>query len=144
MERDNLPEKVRRRIDLSGLFYRLDRNAERRWGRALQTDFTRFLGKLQEKADELNYRQVNPQDDVIIWREQGAGSVECLFYLVKDATDIDKVSAVYDLIREYQPFFTYAFIHQRKDGDHCWDIFRFSRFSYLEHCNRVYGVKKKL
>ena len=141
MNVENLPEKVQRRIGLSGLFYPMDRNVERRWGRAMQAGFERIASKLQDEADELNYNQENPEENVIIWRDD-SDSVECMFYLIEDVMDIDQVSMVYDLIRKYDAFFTYAFVWQKKDGEHCYDIFRLSKFSYLEHCNRVYGVKK--
>ena len=41
------------------------------------------------------------------------------------------------MIEIYNPTFTYAIIHQWKEGEGTYDIFRLSKFSYFEHCNRV-------
>ena len=132
-----LPRKVRRRIDLANMFYPLERKEERRWGRLFKSEFSVIEQKFTELASEKRYRQTSLGDNVIIWRDDKNSDVECLLYFIRDVTDLKSVSRLFTLIEKYRPFCTYAIVHQKKDGENCYDIFRATPFSYLEHCNRV-------
>jgi len=92
---------------------------------------------------EKKYQQKQLADHIILWHDVEDSSVECMFYFIPDPMDLNRVSNLYKTIGKYHPVFTYAIVHQKKDGENCYDIFRCSRFSYLEHCNRVrYPMKK--
>jgi len=134
---EQYPEKVQRRIDLSTLFYPLERKYQRRWGKTFDSGFETILIAFQEVADTKNYLQEQLDANKILWRDAEDASAECLFCVIDDVTDIDTICDVFDTIKQYNPFFTYAIVRQEKDGDGQFDIFRFSKFSYLEHCNRV-------
>jgi hypothetical protein len=138
-----IPERIKKRIELSKMFYPLDRNEERKWGRLCGKGFEHILLKLQEVAEEKNYLQEEAMHQVVLWRDKDDSNVECMFCFIPDAGDLNSVSRIFATIRALQPVFTYAIVHQRKDGEGQYDIFRFSRFSYLEHCNRVRSPKKK-
>lgn len=73
----------------------------------------------------------------ILWREPGSASVECMFYFMRDATDLGSVMNCFKTIQQKNVFLTYAIVYQEKDGENVFDVFRASKFSYLEHCNRV-------
>lgn len=133
----SLPGKVRRRIDLMGMFYPLGRTQERRWARLFKSEFREIRKKFAELASEKGYRQTAAGGDHILWKNPGRSGVEALFYFIREPGDLAKVSRLFGLIRKCRPFCAYAVVHQKKDGENCYDIFRSSPFSYLEHCNRV-------
>ena len=60
-----------------------------------------------------------------------------MFSYIENAMQLELFIELFNNINEYSPTFTYAFVNQEKDGNGVFDIFRFSKFSYLEHCNRV-------
>ena len=60
-----------------------------------------------------------------------------MFIYIEDSMKMDSFIEVYEKIKKYSPTFTYSFVTQKKEGEGVFDIFRFSKFSYLEHCNRV-------
>jgi hypothetical protein len=66
-----------------------------------------------------------------------------MFCFIEDLTNLGSVRKVFSKIKKLNPIFTYAIVHQKKDGDGVYDIFRFSKFSYLEHCNRVRAKRIK-
>jgi len=76
-------------------------------------------------------------DGSIIWKNSKSKICECLFCLIDDAADFSNIKSIINKIENLNPIFTYAIIHQKKDGEGTYDIFRLSKFSYPEHCNRV-------
>ncbi len=137
LSEEQYPEKVQRRIALSKLFYPLERKHQRRWGKIFDSGSETIYEAFQEVAEAKNYRQEKLDANKILWRDSKDDSAECMFCLIDDVTDIDAICDVYDMIKQYNPFLTYTIVHQVKDGEGQFDIFRFSKFSYLEHCNRV-------
>lgn len=138
-----IPEKIRRRIVLFRMFYPIDKNLERRWGRIFDSEFKDVCAFFQEAADKHNYEQKNLGKQIILWRDKEDSTVEALFYFVREASDLNQVQNVFKRIQKHRPAVTYAIVHQKKEGEGVYDIFRLSRFSYLEHCNRVRSPKKK-
>ena len=143
MQEKEIPEKIKKRIELSGLFYPMERKYERRWGKTLNSGFEQTLAELQSLSNNLNYNQKVPEENTVLWLDPDDGKSECMFCLIDDITKLDLVAGIFDKIKKYSPLFTYAFVNQKKDGEGVFDIFRFSKFSYLEHCNRVKYVKSK-
>jgi hypothetical protein len=135
-------EKINRRIDLSGLFYPLERNESRRWGTVLKNGFDAWSGKLSGLAREKGYDILFLNNKGVLWKDPETDHYECLFLMIGDPSVLKDIEYIFKCIRSYEPFFTYAFIHQVKDGPHCWDVFRYSQFSYMEHCNRIYSQKQ--
>ena len=66
---DTLPEKVKRRIDLSKMFYPLERKHERRWGNMFKSDFKVNAERFRELSIEKKYNQNEISDHMIIWQE---------------------------------------------------------------------------
>ena len=143
MQESEIPERIKKRIKLAGLFYPLERKYERRWGKTLNSGFDETVVKLQSLSDDLNFNQKVPEENTVLWLDTDDGKSECMFCLIDDITKLDLVTGIFDKIKKYSPQFTYAFVNQKKDGEGVFDIFRFSKFSYLEHCNRVKYVKSK-
>jgi len=79
----------------------------------------------------------------VLWLDPVDSKAECMFCSIYDITDLDLVASIFDKIKKYSPVFTYCFVNQKKDGEGVFEIFRFSKFSYLEHCNRVKSPKSK-
>lgn len=138
-----IPDKIKRRLTLFKMFYPLDRNQERRWGRVFDSEFKDVCAFFQEAADKQSYEQKSIGKQLILWKDKGSPSVEALFYFVWDPSDLNQVHGIFKRIQKHRPAVTYGIIHQKKDGDGVFDIFRFSRFSYLEHCNRVRSPKRQ-
>jgi hypothetical protein len=132
-----------KRIGLAQVFYPLDQNEKIKWGRIMCRGFDALLDKLGSCAEDLGYVQKTASGKAILWQGKNDSAVECLVCWVDDVMDLDQVEAVFHQIRKYQPVFTYAIVHQVKDGEGNYDSFRFSRFSYLEHCNRVRAPKRR-
>jgi hypothetical protein len=132
-----IPEIVRRRIEISKLFYPLERKLQRRLAKNLISGFDEISDYLNELAENRKYVQSVAENEYILWRDANSKSNECMFCLIKDISSLKPVTELFEKIKKYSPIFTYAFVHQKKDGDGVFDIFRFSKFSYLEHCNRV-------
>jgi len=137
MQENEIPERIKKRIDLAKLFYPLERKYERRWAKLLNFGFDRTAEELNSLSNNLNFNQKVPGENTILWLDPDDGKVECMFCLVYDITDLDLVVSIFDKIKKHSPVFTYGFVNQKKDGEGVFDIFRFSKFSYLEHCNRV-------
>ncbi|MBN2174350.1 MAG: hypothetical protein JW731_09470 [Bacteroidales bacterium] len=137
-----IPEHIQRRIELSGLFYPLDRNNSRRWGTILKKGHESWVNKLAELAAEKNYQQgTDLSGRNMVWSDPASGKAECMFRWVKDPANLKDFETIYSDIQVIEPVFTYIFLNQVKEGVHCWDIFRMSKFSYLEHCNRIFTTK---
>ena len=109
----------------------------------LNSGFDHTAEELNSLSNNLNYNQKVPEENTILWLDPVDGKAECMFCLIYDITDLDLVVSIFDKIKKYSPVFTYGFVNQKKDGEGVFDIFRFSKFSYLEHCNRVKNPKSK-
>jgi hypothetical protein len=138
-----IPENVRRRLDLFKMFYPLKRKYERRWAKTFQSSFETIKEKFKELSVEKNYRHEDVHNHLILWRDKEDFNVECMFYFINDITNFEDTYQLFKYIDKYKSFLTYAVVHQKKDGEGAYDIFRFSKFSYLEHCNRVHIPLKK-
>ncbi len=136
-EKGSVPENVQKRLDLFNMFYPLESKLKRRWAYLFSQEFKKIIARFKELALENDYLQEEREDRIIIWKNIGNNDVECMFYFIEDVTDLESVFQLYKNIQKYRAFLTYAIAHQKKDGDNVYDIFRCSRFSYLEHCNRV-------
>lgn len=134
---DELPENIKRRLNFFKMFYPLERKLERRWTKVFHSPFEEITEKFKEKSIEENYRQEVLQENLILWQDTVDKDTTCMFYFIQDTMDFKNVQNLFKYIDKYKPFLTYAIVHQRKDGEGIYDIFRFSKFSYLEHCNRV-------
>jgi hypothetical protein len=142
IEAGEIPEKLKRRIELSRLFYPLERKDERRWGKLFDAEFAEIYQELQAVGAARDYTQEKVDRNKFMWKDKNDGTSECMFCLIEDITALDNVPDIFDKIKVYTPVFTYAIVHQKKDGDGVFDIFRFSKFSYLEHCNRVRSPRR--
>ena len=137
MKKRVLPKIVKKRIEISKLFYPLARNEERKWARIFRNGIDSLFVKLESEAIKLDFVQDLVQDSFILWKDPGSNTNECMFCIITDATSFQSIKAVINRIEEFMPTFTYTIINQEKDGEGTYDIFRLSKFSYLEHCNRV-------
>ena len=140
---ENLPEKVRKRLQLYNMFYPLERTPERRWARLFSSSFETICEGMVEKAEEYKYLQEAKKDEHLLWRDPDEKNVECMFYFFPDATSFDRLFELVQHIHDYNTPLTYVIVHQKKDGQGVYDIFRLSKFSWLEHCNRVRVPKRK-
>jgi len=137
MNKKDIPEIAKNRIKLAQLFYPLERKYQRRWAKLFNSGFEDTAEKLKALSQKLHYVYKIPESNSVLWIDAKTNRVECMFCLITDCADIELVSSIFERIKKYNPFFTYAFFYQRKEGEGVFDIFRFSKFSYLEHCNRV-------
>jgi hypothetical protein len=140
---NELPEKTQNRIVLSGIFYPLDQNEKTKWGRIMSKGFDAVADKLSSYAEDMGYDQKTISNNTILWADKSDSGIECIVYWVEDVMDLDQVEGVFRQIGKNKPVFTYAILHQKKDGEGTYDIFKSSRFSYLEHCNRVRAPKAR-
>jgi len=69
MQENDVPEIVKKRIELAGLFYPLERKLQRRWAKALLSGFEDTVAKLDETAKDMNYVQTIAEDKFILWSE---------------------------------------------------------------------------
>ena len=139
----HLPAYVRRRIELAKLFDTSSQTEKRRWGRLFASNFEHIQQRFEVFAGENNYQQKVVSEDTLIWYEPKKSDAECMITFVQDVMNLNHIERIFRRIKEYNPFFSYAIVHQIKDGDGVYDIFRFSRFSFLEHHNRVKAPKQK-
>jgi len=131
-----LPSLVKRRLALFKIFYPLERNVKRKWAKVFNSSFDEIIKRFSAESITMNYKQ-SQLKNIIFWKNEIDSKIECIFCFIKDVSDLNNVSRIFKYIKRYQPFLTYAIVHQKKDGENTYDIFRFSKFSYLEHCNRV-------
>jgi hypothetical protein len=129
------------RIELTCLFDTPKHHHKRKWGRLFEKPIPVIEKEFSNLVDTNQYFQRNIAENSFGWYDRDTGKLECMFSIIKNAMDLSAIGEVFELIKEFDPFFTYAIVHQKKDGEGCYDIFRFSRFSYLEHLNRVYALK---
>ena len=144
MKESGYPEIIGKRIEIAKLFYPLGRSEERKWARVFRNGFNSLLTRLEAEAINLKFIQEIIDESYIIWRDQDTSINECMFYIILDATSFESIQSLIDHIESLRPTFTYAIIHQQKDGEGNYDIFLLSQFSYLEHCNRVKAPKQYL
>ena len=137
-----LPKRIQRRIELSNIFYPLERKEERKWGKIFNSEIKYIFDYFNQLAINKNYLQEKIDVNKIIWKEKN-GSIESMFCFIEDLTNLESVRNVFLKIKKLNPTLTYTIVHQKKDGEGIYDIFRFSKFSYLEHCNRVRAVAKR-
>ena len=137
MQKINIPKALKKKIELSKLFYPLVRKLQRRLAKILVSGHEETIKYLSAMAKSMNYIPVVSKDKYILWNSSEKSNTECMFYVINDITNINFLRDLFKIIKKYSPIFTHAFVHQKKDGEGVFDIFRFSKFSYLEHCNRV-------
>ena len=137
MTKKTIPEIVLRKIEVSKLFYPLERKLQRKLAKNLVSGFADTTNYLSILAKELNFTQNIVEGKLIVWRYKNKAPIECMFSYIENAMQLELFIELFNNINEYSPTFTYAFVNQEKDGNGVFDIFRFSKFSYLEHCNRV-------
>ena len=135
MENIATSDIVKKRIEIAKLFYPLEKKFQRRLAKKLISGFEETTNYLSDFAKELNFTQEIIEEKFIIWKYKS--KIECMFIYIQDSMKLDLFIELFEKIKKYTPIFTYAFVHQKKDGEAVFDIFRFSKFSYLEHCNRV-------
>ncbi|MCG6913042.1 hypothetical protein LJE86_03925 [bacterium BMS3Abin03] len=135
--KNQIPLKIKRRLELFDMFYQTKQSVKRRWARIFSSSFNGICKVFEEKAESQKYLQEIIGNDTIIWSEKNDSIRECMFCFINDLTDFKLVKKIFLRIEKYKPTLTYAIVHQKKDGEGTYDIFRFSKFSYLEHCNRV-------
>jgi hypothetical protein len=69
-----LPKRIQRRIELSNMFYPLERKEERKWGKIFNSEIKYIFDHFQELAIKKNYVQEMVDLNKIIWEEKG-GSI---------------------------------------------------------------------
>ncbi len=117
--KQKLTEKQKKRIDLSGMFYPLERKYERRWAKLFNSGFKDIAEGFRELAEDKKYNQTEKSKNMILWHDPRDSIVECMFYFIDDPTDLDRVLNLYKTIKKHQPLFAYAIVHQWKDGENC-------------------------
>ena len=135
--KNKLTLKIKQRLELFDMFYPTKQSEKRKWARIFSSSFNRICEVFEERSERQKYLQEVIGNDTIIWRDKTDSLLECMFCFVNDLTDFNLVKKMFLRIEKYKPTLTYAIVHQKKDGQGVYDIFRFSKFSYLEHCNRV-------
>ncbi len=145
MDRKDTPRSrlVEKRLRLAAMFYPIERKLERRWAKLFLAGFAETARELEIMAEAQGYRQQTQEDRIVFWHDPETGSHEAMFFFIYDIMDLASVQRCFREIERNKVFMTYAVVHQIKDGPGDFDIFRFSPFSYLEHCNRVrYPLRK--
>ena len=104
-EMNKLPQKMKKRIDLAGIFYPLDQNEKRKWGRIMSKGFDAVVEKLKLLAEDKGYEQTEVTGTTILWGNENNSGIECMFYCVEDAMDLAQVESIFKQIRKYEPVF---------------------------------------
>lgn len=136
-KKKQFPDIIKRRLELSKIFITGTQAQKRKWGRVFKAGFDGAAGSLNQLAEEMEYSQQKVNRNSVIWYNPNDNSPECMFCYIDNPTNINQVTGVFRLIKKHHPMFTYGIVKQFKDGDGVFDIFRFSKFSYLEHHNRM-------
>jgi hypothetical protein len=137
MKINAVSEIVNKRIEIAKLFYPLEKKLQRRLAKNLVSGFNKTVDYLGLLAKDMDYTLTVIEENFIVWMYNNKSKIECMFNYMEDPKKLDLFLKLLKKIKKYSPTFTYAFVNQKKDGDCVFDIFRFSKFSYLEHCNRV-------
>ena len=125
------------RPDLYRMFYPLKADAQNEWAEIVQLPVEDYVSRLKEKAQDYECRQEN-DGDTVSWFGR-AGALELMLFRIPDPGNLNAVRAVYDSIAKTDCPIAFAFVNQRGDHPAAWDVFHFSRLSYLCHGNRVSG-----
>lgn len=125
------------RPDLYRMFYPLDRTEQNEWAEIVQLPHADYVACLADKAQVYDCRQ-EVEEDAVRWFGK-AGNLELMLFRIPDPGNLRAVTAIYAAIADTECPIAYAFVNQRGDHRDAWDVFQFSRLSYLNHCNRVSG-----
>ncbi len=128
---------TRRRLDLYNLFFSIEKNLEKKWVKLFSTNFKTIADFFRELSKQKHFDQQEVNSDFILWRTPGSSTVECMFYFINNPSSLSEVYNCFRFIKQYNVGLTYAVVRQSKEGKDIFDIFRLSKYSYLEHCNRL-------
>ncbi len=137
MKETSLPKNVKNRLKIAKLFYPLDRTEERKFARIFNQGINELEKELELLASKLNFLQERFETKYILWKDPDSNIVESMFCIIKDPSKFSNIKHIINMIENINPTFTYAIVHQWKEGEGTYDIFRLSKFSDFEHCNRV-------
>lgn len=125
------------RRDLYGLFGSLERAEQDEWAEIVRLPSEEYLSRLSEVAKRFDCRQENA-GETVHWFGT-AGNLELMLFRIPDPGDLSAVRKLYATLDETNCPLAFAFVNQRGDHREAWDVFHFSRLSYLCHGNRVSG-----
>ena len=125
------------RRDLYGMFYPLKQAEKREWSEIVRLPSEEYVSRLAEKAAQFGCRQEN-DGEAVRWLGE-AGNLELMLFRIPDPGDLRTVQGIYATLAETSCPLAFAFVNQRGDHPDAWDVFHFSRLSYLCHGNRVSG-----
>jgi hypothetical protein len=125
------------RRDLYGMFYPLEKAEQDEWAAIVRLPTKEYLARLAEKAKRFECRQENT-GETVRWIGP-AGNLELMLFRIPDPGDLSAVQSLYVTLGETRCPIAFAFVNQRGDHPDAWDVFHFSRLSYLCHGNRVSG-----
>jgi hypothetical protein len=119
------------------MFYPLDKAAQDEWAETVRLPQKEFLSRLAAKARKFDCVQ-EETNGAVRWQGQ-AGNLELMLFRIPDPGNLESVQAVYQAIAEENCPIAYALVNQRGEHRDAWDVFHFSRLSYLCHGNRISG-----
>jgi hypothetical protein len=125
------------RRDLYGIFYPLEKSEQDEWAEIVRLPSEKYLSRLADKAMQYDCRQEH-SGETVRWLGR-AGNLELMLFRLPDPGDLGAVRALYATLAETNCPIAFAFVNQRGDHPDAWDVFHFSRLSYLCHGNRVSG-----
>lgn len=125
------------RPDLYRLLYPLDGAEQDEWAATVHLPRGEFEDRLRQAAEAHGCTQEN-HGEYLAWMGP-AGNPELLMFRIPDPGNLAAVRNIYAVIEETNCPMAYAFVNQRGDSVDAWDVFQFSRLSYLCHCNRIAG-----
>jgi hypothetical protein len=125
------------RRDLYGMFYALGEAERAEWAKIVRLPSADYLARLADKAAEHGCRQ-EADGETARWLGP-SGNLELMLFRIPDPGDLKAVRAVYAALEETGCPIAFAFVNQRGDHSDAWDVFHFSRLSYLCHGNRIAG-----
>jgi hypothetical protein len=89
--------------------------------------------QLNGLADSLGCSQ-EAEGGTVCWKSFD-DKLEAMFFVKPDPADLNAFIAIYQKIRETECPISFVFVESEKPG--CYDIFRLSALSYLEHHNQA-------
>jgi hypothetical protein len=125
------------RSDLFAIFDGMTREDERAWRPALGGPPGRTVELLAAMAGRYGCTG-EAEGELVLWRDE-AGALQAAFAYLPDPSDLAAVTEVHDAAARTGSPLTFALVHQAKDGEGNYDIFRLSTRSYMEHNNRMQG-----
>jgi len=78
------------------------------------------------------------QDEAVQWLTD-EGDIALMFCGVADPRDLDRMMAVFSLVRDKRPRLGAVFVHQWTDGEGNWDVFLINSQRVLHHADRISG-----